>query len=106
MDCTGRGLRTVKRQAVGPKEAFARSQLVCYFIDFHGFHKISGDFMDFHGFQGSAVGQQLQAKLWTIKKPLLDPSWLAISSILIDFTDFHKISCISIDFKGRRFADS
>ena len=38
----------------------------CYFIDFHGFHLFSRDFMRFRGFRGSHVGGLLRpvATLW------------------------------------------
>ena len=75
----------------------------CRFIDFHGFPKISLDFMDFHGFRGSKVKKPVAAfavEVLLLGKPFLDPSCLIFSLIFMGFRGFHKIPWISTHFRG------
>ena len=99
MDFKGRGLRAVERQAVGPKETFARSQLAALsliFIDFIGFLKILWISIDFKGRRFADDYRPICPNETFVRS---QPA--AISLLFIDFNAFHKISCFSKDCKSR-----
>ena len=95
-----------------PIETFTRSQLAAIswiFMDFYDFHKFSKDFMRFRVFQGSEVGDAaascggLCRRGPAPKETFARSQLAAISSIFMDFYDFHRFSRDLMDFAGRRF---